>query len=521
MNNKNLMDALNDIDADLIAHAEKTPSPIPVWVRLCAAAACICLIIGATLALIPTGNPSGGPPTNLHSSVPTTVPSTPNTSTVTTHPTVPTTGSTVLTTVPTTDSTTTPTSSTTKPTTPKPASPIPLTGSSLEFIVGSSTNTNNPITKPIWPGFNFHGLIVQAKVASVLPDTYYKLEDNSKYNPLAYRVLKMRVLSVINGKGIGTEFLYMLPESMMVDFSVYDCLLISMTQLGAEGYVLRNASKNQIEAFSGPMFGHREIFYRMHLRNYAAFGEVIAFRNGVFDVSLWESPGWDWAQPPIGNNFLQALPGSTPDQVIELIRARTNGSMPTVLTLQFTTPEAKAAYEYVKPFVNGVFAQEFSNGGVTFRRFINGCSTEEKISIRLKDEQVTYSDVRYTAEELANIEDISVALADLACQYAVATPAPPHTTLFGEKLQTLMLFAWYVKVDENIYGIIKTAWVYTGTEVVANGKQAYFLYDDSYRLFDGAPQSGRIISRNDLLAITDSRHVHRGEYNNSNPIPTV
>lgn len=514
MNNKNLMEALNDIDADLITHAEKTPSPIPVWLRLCAAAACICLIIGIVLQFIPSGSHGNGAPTILQSSISTTVPTTIPTTSSITKPT------------PTTSSTTKPTpttSSITKPTTPTQLSPIPLSGSSLEFMVGSNTNTNDAHSRPLPFRFESSGLMVQAKVVSVMPDTYYKLEDNSNYKPIAYRVLKMQILSVINGEGIGDAFLYMLPESMVVDFSVYDCLLINMTQLGAEGYVLRNASKNQIEAFSEPMFGHSEIFFGMYLRNYAELGRVIAFRNGVFDEGLWESPGWRWghqfANP--SDKFLLALHGSTPEQAIDLIRERIYGTTPVVRTLHFTTPEAQAAYEYVKPFANGVFAQKLSYSGVTFRRFINGCSTEETVHISFEDEQVKYSEVRYTKEDLAAAEDISVALSDLARQYANNMPDPPHTIPSGEKLRTLMLFAWYTKVDGKIYGVIKTVWIYTGTENTEYGKRTYFLYDDSYRIFDGTAQSGRIISRNQLLAITNSSHIYRGEYNDSKPIPTV
>lgn len=329
--------------------------------------------------------------------------------------------------------------------------------------------------------------MVQAKVISILPDTYYDLENNTNYRDCSYRVLKMQVLSVINGSGIGDEFFYLLPERLFVDMTVYDCLLINMGQLGTDGYTLKNATKNQVEAFSAPVFGNQEVFWGMYLRNYAELGRIIAFTNGVFDESLWQSPGWKWGSQFANwkDNSLVVKPGSTVAQAIENIRASIYGTPPVVKTLHFTSPEANAACEYVKPFANGVFRQRLHEDRVIFARYINGCPSGETISITFADESVTYSDIRYTKEELAGIVDIAIVLSELAHQYAQNTPTPPHIDPTGKKLHSLVVYARYTKEDGKIYGVIRTSWIYIETKDAENGKETYFHYDEYVQLFDG------------------------------------
>ena len=453
MNNKDLMNALTDIDADLLAHAEKTPSPVPLWVRVCAAAACLCLLIGTTLALIP--NHSGDSPT-----VPSRIPA---------------------------------------PLVNANIAPEKLTGSSLEFIVGNSAENSPGSPCVALPKFQFltdGNFMVQAKVASVLPDIYYKLYDSASRKPIAYRLLRMQTLSVLSGEGIGDHFLYMIPEYLYVDMSAYDCLLISMCQVGLEGYMLRNSAQNEMEVFSEPVFGDQE-YYR---NSYQEFGHIIAFKNEIFDESLWQNPGWHYgyifAQKYLDGQYgtdTVVQRGTTLEQALENIRAKIGDASPTIKTTQFTSPEAKAAYEYVKPFANGVFFQTYNYHGIVFRRYINGCPTDETVIIDPDDESVTYSDVRYTKDDLSSIEDISVPLSELARQYAEEPPIPPYAKPADQILWTSYLFALYTKVDGKVYGMIAAGWSYVD-------HQKDFTF--AYRLYDGSAESGRLVSQNELLALS-------------------
>lgn len=398
-------------------------------------------------------------------------------------------------------------------------SPEHLNGNSLEFIVGSSVAiSGGESAEP--PAFQFsQGIAVKAKVVKNHPDKYYKLDVSSDYYPTAYRLIQMETIEVISGENVPQYFLYLIPEHVYVDMSVYDSLLISVTQLGFENYVLKNVTQNQMESFELPIFSD----YQDH----PELGNIIAFTDGIFDESLWQNETWlfgyQFARYYLDNpehSDLVVARGDSESKVISAIKeqydAWYNNHTLSVKTLGFTTQAAKDALEYVKPFANGVFSQTYLpyNGELIFRRYINGCQTEETITIDLLTEEVTYSEVRYTKEDMAQMENISAHLSKKATEYAEQLPTPPHTDPEGKELLCLNLYAWYVKVDGKLYGVVKTAWRY-------KEKDDWFIqyYDDSYVLYDMTAGTATDISRDDLVNIVGTRNVYSGEYGIGIEIP--
>ena len=402
-------------------------------------------------------------------------------------------------------------------------SPEQLNGNSLEFIVGSSVSiSGGESTAP--PRFEFsHGIAVKAKVVKNHPDKYYKLDTSSEFRPTAYRLIQMETIEVINGINVPQYFLYLIPEYVYVDMSVYDSLLISMDQIGVENYVLKNATQNRMESFELPVFADYQ--------DNPELGNIIAFTDGIFDESLWQNETWrygyqfadDYLDNPESDDLVVAR-GDSISEVISAIKKQfdewyilANRAL-TVITLNFKTQEAKDAIEYVKPFENGVFSQTYlpynGNGELIFRRYINGCQTEETITIDLLTEEVTYSEVRYAKEDMVQMENISAHLSEKAIEYAEQLPLPPHTDPNGKDLLCLNLYAWYVKVDGKMYGVVKTVWRY-------KEKDNYFIqyYDDAYVLYDMSAGTATDISRDDLVAIIGTRNVYMGEYGKGIEIP--
>lgn len=401
-------------------------------------------------------------------------------------------------------------------------SPEKISGSSLEFIIGASTSDNDTSTSP--PAFQFSvGITVKAKVVRNHPDSYYKLDVSSEYRPVAYRLIQMETVEVIIGKNVPQYFLYLIPEYVYVDMSVYDSLLISMSQVGAENYVLKNGTQNRMEAFELPVFGDGQ--------NHPELGNIIAVSDGIFDEGLWQSNNWIYGyqfaklyldDPGAGN--LVVYRGDSESTVISAIKEQikewypVSFEEPSVITLDFKTQEAKAAIEYVKPFANGVFSQSYDGEKkLLFRRYINGCQTEETVQIDLLTEEVTYSEIRYTKEGMERIENIAAHLSEKANEYKKQLPTPPHIAPDGKTLLCLNLYAWYVKADDKLYGVIKTVWRY-------REKDDYFLqyYDDAYILYDISAGTAKDISRDDLVNTVGERNVYMGEYNESGtviPIP--
>lgn len=402
-------------------------------------------------------------------------------------------------------------------------SPEQLNGNNLEFIVGSSVSISGGESADP-PRFEFSGGIsVKAKVVKNHSDKYYKLDVSSEYHPTAYRLIQMETIEVISGENVPRYFLYLIPEYVYVDMSVYDTLLISMNQIGVENYVLKNATQNRMESFELSIFAD----YQDH----PELGNIIAFTDGVFDESLWQNRSWlygyQFAKLDLDNpehSNLVVARGDSEGVVISAIKKQFDEWYPagyqerSVITLDFTTQEAKDAIKYVKPFENGVFSQTYlpynGSGELIFRRYINGCQTEETIRIDLLTEEVTYSEVRYTKEDLEQIENISAHLSEKANEYMEQLPIPPHTDLEGKELLSLNLYAWYVKDDGKLYGVIKTAWRYKEAD-------NYFLqyYDDAYVLYDMSAGTAIDISRDDLVNIVGTRNVYMGEYGKGIEMP--
>lgn len=403
-------------------------------------------------------------------------------------------------------------------------SPDSLNGNSWEFIKGSLAPVSSGAADAILPNFEFSsGIVVKAKVVKNYPDKYYMLDVSSEYSPTAYRLIQMETIEVISGENVPQYFLYLIPEKFYVDMSIYDSLLISMSQIGLENYVLKNDTQNQIESFELLMFGDYQ--------EDPEFVNIIAFTDGIFDESLWQTDTWFYGyhyakfylDNPESSNIAVAR-GDSESTVISAIKARYPAGYqePSVITLDFKTQEAKDAVEYVKPFANGVFSQTFwpshGNGQLIFRRYINGCQTEETIIIDLLTEEVTYSEVRYTKEDMMRMENISAHLSKKASEYAEQFPDPPHTDPDGKELLCLNLYAWYAKVDGKLYGVVKTAWRYQRENDYWEIVQ---YYDASYVLYDISAGTAAEISRDSLVAIIGTRNVTMEKYDVGYIMPTI
>lgn len=498
MKKERFFELMNNIDDDLIDRAEKGKAKTnynkSLWIRVAAIAVCFCLIVGAVITVplfVDRSLPDVSSQTEYDPDY---------------HPAI-------------FDAT---------------VSPVAVTGSALEFVVGSSALMGGtPTAEP--PAFRFDvgNFVVKAKVVKSFSDLYYKLYTPHQYKPTAYRLVEMETLETLHGENMPKRFLYLIRDYLFVDLSVYDSLLISMDQLGTENYVLRNGTKNQMECVSLSVF--------MDCQNHPELGNMIAFTGGIFDESLWQTKSWIYGyqfashelDDPARSDLVVSRGCSEADAIYE-IKKRINNQIewmgeyyevPTPIMLDFTSEEAKAALEYVKPFANGVFEQSLGanwvadgevHGALVYTRYINGCQTEETVMIDLLTEEVSYSEVRYTKENLSAIENIAAHISEKAAAYAAQIPLPPHTDPEGKELASLHLYGWYAKVGDQVYGIVKTGWRYMES---GDGYTIYEYYDEDYTLYDSAAGTARSISREDLVALVGDRNVYYGELGAGKEMP--
>ena len=511
MKKERLFELLAHTDEQLIARAEARRANRSGFWRISILAACLALVV-LTMFMLPsliTSNPAPDTPTEEASDAPTE-------ETLTQGPTQ---------SEPQTESTLPPT------VIPDPglsympdpvgalSAPDALGASGLEFLHGSSSSlSGDAAAEP--PAFEFSptGIAVRAKVIESLPDTYYKLDVDSTRKPTPYRLIKMQTLEVLHGENIPDTFFYLIPQYTFVDMSVYDCLYISMIQIGLPQYVLRNGTQNTVQAFDLPVFSDKW--------ETPMLGNIIAFTDGVFDESLWQYESWIYGyqfakfalDDPASHPPLVVYRGYTEQQtkdaiIKEIAEYREwcgeSYRVPALLCIQQPSQAVQEALAYVSPFENGVFSQSIRNSSLLYRRYINGVQTEETVRIDLNSQEVTYSDVRYTAKDLDYMENIAPRLSELAASYQAQFPAPPRVDTSDKQLFSLSLYGWYVKTEQGIYGIIKTVWMYRN-----ESDWTFMYYDDDYTLYDA--QNAKIyehLTPQEVFEITqDMRNVYSGDY---------
>ena len=399
-----------------------------------------------------------------------------------------------------------------------------ITGSIENFIVGSHVNANiydknksesqPPFQKDFYNQTAYpNAFVVKARVVKNHPSVYQEFSVDSTYKPTSCRLIQMETLQTVHGENMPRYFLYLIPEEFYVDMSAYDSLLICMIQHRTENYAIKNLSENRIEAFPIPVFIDPE--------SRPDLGCIIAFRDGVFDESLWQNEAWDYVcnyahyylNDPDKSKILVRREDTEEAFIRKIERNLLPLDPPSVISLQFTSEELKAAVEYVKPFQNGVFVQTSClSYELIFTRYVNGFESDETVRFNLRTKQAFYSDVRYTPEEVADLTEMGDYLVQKAAEYTTNPPTPTHTNERGKVLKGLNLCAWYAKVDGKVYGVIKTTWRY-GNPNEPNRE----YHDDSYILYDTAEGTMTEMERTELVKIVSWRNVSSTLYEKDVP----
>jgi len=375
----------------------------------------------------------------------------------------------------------------------------------------------NSIGKPLSaPSFEFgYGFVVIGNVTQVLPDIYYIPEYDFEDSPVSYQILQIEVAQVVSGTGVPDQILYMIPSYLVTNIDSYETLLISMVQFGYEDMVLWNFTTQKMERF--PL-----VFYNGW--PHPQLGNIIAFTDGIFDESLWQNKEWfygyQFAQGMLDKEYegLIVKRGCTLDYTLSRIREYLdnweNYTPPTVRRYAFQTEEANALMAKMRSFEHGVYAlmdpYPFTSYHLTFRRFVNGCATNEVIQINLETEQITYSDYAFTQEDLAHIANLAQYIQSVQPDSSEDIPSPSRFSTKGLDLFTFGRFGWYEKTDSGVYGIVKTTWLYRDMSV----KYQYtWYYDESYLLFDMEKGTMREVSRKTLKRlIGENRNIYNGNY---------
>lgn len=332
-------------------------------------------------------------------------------------------------------------------------------------------------------GFDVSGFVVKAKATEIYKDTYSVYSGHVDVPPNYYRVIKMQTIESVRGENMPQYFLYLLPEHLYTDLTEYECLLLSLYQKGTSEFVIVNNTLGTAQCLGMPVFANSN----------AEYGNVIAFNDGIFDESLWQTGSWQTGYQ-FAKHLLDADDGSlfvsrgdTCQAVIDKISnesAMYFGKAPKcVTTLSFDTKEASDALSYVRLSDKNVFLQKYSAGSkwVSFVRYICGCVTDETVTIDLETGEVSYDGSRYSENDISALPDISFDIAKTVADYQLEIPSPPHIATDGKKLLQLYVSGAYFKKDDNTYGLVTTSWLYMDADdyYVQYQDKGFLLYNTS------------------------------------------
>ncbi len=384
------------------------------------------------------------------------------------------------------------------------------------YVLGAPSVDNVQSAPPAFQ-FDLYNFVVKAKAIEIYPDTYGIFSLSTSIEMQKYRVIKMQTLETLRGENMPEYFLYLLPESLYVDMTVYDCLVLSLYQKGTAGYVAVNQTEGRAQKLDMPVFES----YNTEL------GNVIAFTDGVFDESLWQTESWTYGYQfgkhylDYNDDYLFVKRGESCDTVSDRIKSAIAcyTALPPVCVqkLDFAQKDACDALSYVEFSDSNVFLQVFSQSEVTFIRYICGCRTDESVSIDLETEQVTFSNATYSDDDMRNLPDISSVISDLAEEYRLDLPHSPHIDKDGKKLISLRLYGMYIKKGGKQYAVITTSWEYMQTD-------DYYIryYDDSFVLYDISNRVSSTVTREQLVDIIGYEYLiwQQAEYGVPVEIPT-
>ena len=424
MRGEELLDILEQIDPALIRDADRKPR-LP-WLRWTAIAACLALLVGVGALFLPRLEP-----------VPARTPL----------PMVDLVNHTVN---------------------PEKLTGVQILGSPVSGDSGSTGGVQH-----VPPRFQFAiHMVVEARVAEILPDEY--TDALSRY---PYRILRMETLEAVSGRNIPREFYLRLPWWMSPELDRFDTLLLSIKQVALENYMLVNQTTRTMEAFT--MVFEVYNYYSPH------YGSVVAFTDGVMDVSLWDLEGWgigeDYCQKILeGDPYMRypAKEGTTPEEAKQTVLGWIGDNQRFRVETQEDFPD-NWVFDYVQPFENGVFAHVYyRDTAVRYFRLINGLQTSERILV--VEGEVTREGEAFTPEDLESLPDLCGWMESLELD----TIQQPHKERFegrDVRLWKTGATGFYGKVDGRVYGVVKVTWEYL-LNGFYDGTMSY--YDALYYLVD-------------------------------------
>lgn len=355
------------------------------------------------------------------------------------------------------------------------------------------------------------GISVTARFVEALPDTYTFFDD---WRQVEFRLIRMEVITVLEGAKMTDEFLFIVPDRYMTDYSIYDKLVfIDIAQYGYEYSLVYNKTQGCAEQLGMVLFGYMNTHFSTLGINVMAFGS-----DDLFDMRLWNSTeGWVMSTHStveyLGAEYYQNYTRQDAEE-----EARNSGHGEDyyyVHSLADVNGEAAAALDYIKSFENGIYVTTLGGGKLFygpevqlgFRRFVGGFATNE--SGMIYADTVRWSQARFSKEDEKKLPDLPSAFESVKEALNNGTVTPPHFDN-QEKLRntTNGIFGWYAKTENGVVGIVRVTWSF-----FTDNYKLY--YDDAYYIIEYGSDECKPIGRDALLELLgeyETTYIYTGKY---------
>lgn len=360
------------------------------------------------------------------------------------------------------------------------------------------------------------GISVTARFVEALPDTFTFYDD---WSQTEFYLLRMEVITVLEGNKVPDEFLFIMPKEYMTDYSLYDKLIFDdIAQYGYEYSLLYNKTQDRPQQIDTVLFGSVTTGFGYLARLIEAFDT-----EGRFDMRLWESTE-EWKKRTsrtveyYGTAYYEAYTLQAAEEIARDIGGGYKDLY--VHSLANVRGEAAAALAYIKNLENGTYITAidgfmlYSKPEVQlhFQRFIGGMATNE--TGRIYADQVKWSTAKFTKEDEQALPNLPAALAAVAAATEAGEIKPSHIQgLSNEARSSYGVFGWYAKTPKGVIGVVRVTWRYTDESLGHYTLDLY--YDDAYYIIEYGGEECVAIDRDDLLEMFgeyETTHIFTGEY---------
>ena len=351
-------------------------------------------------------------------------------------------------------------------------------------------------------------LWIEARAVETLPDTYITYSD---WDSTPLRIVKMQTLSSYEEQNVPREFYLVFDAEFFVDFTQYDSLVLPyLHQYGAENTILYNVSQRSAEMFDLLLLG---------CNGFDAGSCIYAFKNGSFDISLWTiNDVWSKATEFKRQHGVKFNTPAEAKAYFWDIQSSYYKDFKAVYRSDVNFQDGITALDYVAPFKNGIYVIDGSAGSTnnfSYRRYINGIPTNERVVISVRNKTANYYGTAFTQADMDSLPDVASAIVTIEDAFQNGQIVPPHIAGYQEMdLRTHGVTGWYFKSGEEVYGAVQVGFTFYDEFTQE------FRYDDIYFLMEPGSNICTKITRDELWQLqgTDD-FIYTGKYDEYGKVP--